>query len=548
MASSLDLLIANRSKLLPDERARLAAILRAKARGFRSNPLLDRIRPVVWPKQQMFLALEDREVLFGGSAGGSKTDSLLMAALQYIDVPNYSAILFRRTYTDLSLPGALMHRAQQWLGGTEAHWSAMDKRWTFPSGATLTFGYLENEMDCERYKSAEYQFIGFDELTEHPDGNYRYLFSRLRRVKGMSIPLRMRAATNPGGRHGEWVKDRFVPDEYLNADQETRFAKIWTVHSECPDCSGRSGGCTTCDQTGSVSRKFLPARAQDNLSLDHEEYEKSLANLPFVERARLKNGDWTITEKGGLFFESWFRWYRRSGTHFVLQRPDTAGRDILREKPSVQIFLTVDTASKEKTTSDYTVIAVWGVDRDYNLILLHALREKMEIPKIVPAILGVYAQYEAEFVMIEDAASGTGVIQELRTSRGRGVSVKSYHPGNRDKVSRSTVAQIRCEAGQVYFPAERPAWLEAYLAELLSFPQPGWHDDCVDTLTMAAQHVAGMDSLLRTGGLAMPAQATPPVVGAVGQGGVGGLLRMGSDLKAPTGVVASPSRGSRFKP
>ena len=72
------------------------------------------------PKQAEFLLMPDLEVLFGGSAGGGKSDALLMAALQYVDVPGYAAILFRRTYTDLSLPGALMDRAHEWLQGTKA--------------------------------------------------------------------------------------------------------------------------------------------------------------------------------------------------------------------------------------------------------------------------------------------------------------------------------------------------------------------------------------------------------------------------------------------
>ncbi len=117
------------------------------------------------PKQAEFLLLPDREAFYGGAAGGGKSDALLMAALQYVEVPNYAAILFRRTFADLALPGALMDRSQEWLSGTEARWNERDKTWTFPSGATISFGYLEHENHKYRYQSAEFQFIGFDELT-----------------------------------------------------------------------------------------------------------------------------------------------------------------------------------------------------------------------------------------------------------------------------------------------------------------------------------------------------------------------------------------------
>ena len=72
--------------------------------------------------------------MYGGAAGGGKSDALLMGALQFMDMPGYSAILFRRTYNDLALPGALMDRALEWLGGTTAHWNSMKHIWTFPSG------------------------------------------------------------------------------------------------------------------------------------------------------------------------------------------------------------------------------------------------------------------------------------------------------------------------------------------------------------------------------------------------------------------------------
>jgi hypothetical protein len=129
-------------------------------------------------KQIEFLSLGELEAYFGGAAGGGKSDALLMAALQYVDQPNYAALLLRRTYKDLSLPGALMERAGNWLRGTAAHWSAETKTWRFPSGATVTFGHLDNEGDKYNYQSSEFQFVGFDEVTQFTKTQYEYLFSR----------------------------------------------------------------------------------------------------------------------------------------------------------------------------------------------------------------------------------------------------------------------------------------------------------------------------------------------------------------------------------
>src|SRR5574340_387166 len=92
------------------------------------------------PPQAAFLLLDGLEALYGGAAGGGKSDALLVAALQYVDVPGYAALLLRRTYPDLALPGAIMDRAKEWLGphlaAGSVRWIETDKTFVFPSGAT----------------------------------------------------------------------------------------------------------------------------------------------------------------------------------------------------------------------------------------------------------------------------------------------------------------------------------------------------------------------------------------------------------------------------
>lgn len=217
------------------------------------------------PQQAKFLELDCLEALYGGAAGGGKSDALLMAALQYVHVPGYAAILFRRTYQDLALPGAIMSRSHEWLAGTSAHWNGTDKRWLFPAGTTLSFGYLDTERDKYRYQSAEFQTVGFDELTQFGETPYRYLFSRLRRKEGVKVPLRMRAATNPGGIGHEWVRRRFLSGE--------------------PDAP-----------------PFVPAKLEDNPSVDVEAYDDALARLDPTTRKQLREGVW-VRDSGGLVYQ-----------------------------------------------------------------------------------------------------------------------------------------------------------------------------------------------------------------------------------------------------
>jgi hypothetical protein len=197
------------------------------------------------PKQALFLDLDCQEALYGGAAGGGKTDALLMGALQYVDVPGYAALILMRTYADLGLPKAGISRSKEWLSGTGAHWNGETKTWTFPTSgapATLTFGYLEHEDDRYRYRTAEFQYIGFDELTRFSETQYRFMFSRLRRLVGSEIPTRMRAGTNPGDVGHEWVRKRFVPYEFVRRDDDARFDQVWWTDD----------------------RAFVPARLEDN--------------------------------------------------------------------------------------------------------------------------------------------------------------------------------------------------------------------------------------------------------------------------------------------
>lgn len=240
-------------------------------------------------RQKLFLDLEGtKEVFYGGAAGGGKSSALLMDALKYVHVPGYSALLLRRTYADLSKQGALMDRAKEWLTGTGASWNEQRKMWTFPSGARLAFGYLETENDKFQYQGAEYQYIGFDELSQFTKTQYTYLFSRLRRLKNSDVPIRMRSGSNPGGVGAKWVNERFIPEAFTPEDAVEE--KVWTK-TDIDEETGQE-----------ITRYFVPARLDDNPHLDQEEYELSLRELDPVTRAQLRRGDWQITVKGDILY------------------------------------------------------------------------------------------------------------------------------------------------------------------------------------------------------------------------------------------------------
>lgn len=400
------------------------------------------------PKQAAFLLIDDvKEVLYGGAASGGKSVGQLMAALQYVDVPGYSAILFRRTYSDLALPGALMEMARRWLSPfiqtKEVHWSEKNKVYTFPSGATLSFGYLENDRDCERYQGAEFQYIGIDECTHISPTNYRYMFSRLRKTVDIPVPLRFRATCNPGGMYGDWYYERF----FLNRE----------------------------------NRVFIPAGIYDNPYVDTEDYIESLNELDPVTREQLLNGNWQVHEAGEMFSREWFT--------------EVGPEDLPKKMRLVRCWDTASTDTKgmrgnrKNPDPDYTASVKVGYYSGiyYILDITRDRKKPMEIENLVA--LNADADGSACDIRMEQepGSSGEMVIDHYK----RNVVPKYNFDGIKlsgSKTDRASIASSACQAGKVCIlrTCRNKA---AFYDEVDSFPY-GSHDDMVDAFSDSINHFA----------------------------------------------------------
>ena len=388
------------------------------------------------PKQKAFLDLEAREAFYGGAAGGGKSDALLMAALKYVDTPGYAAYLFRRTFADLALPGALIDRAHTWLQGTAAKWNDKEHTWTFPSGATVTFGYLESELIKYRYQGTEAQFIGFDELTQFTETQYLYLFSRLRRLAGSEIPLRMRGASNPGGVGHDWVKARFVVP-------------------------------------GDSARPFVPARLEDNPYLDQLEYCASLNELDAVTREQLLEGDWDVLPEGNMF--------KRERAEIVEAIPAAMTRWIRYW----------DKAGTEGG-GDWTAGVLMGM-AGRTIFVLDAVRGQWSAAnrqQVMRQCASLDAQaYPLVEIWVEQEPGSSGKESAENTIADlAGYSIQA-ETSTGSKVIRANPFSSQWEVGNVKLL--RGAWNKAYLDELSAFPN-GVHDDQCDASSGAFAKLAAV--------------------------------------------------------
>lgn len=251
--------------------------------------VLDPPIPSFWqpfPKQAAAVTLSERcfELLFGGAAGPGKSHALRGIACDY--AARYAGAhigLVRRTLPQLKQTHGL--RLPEMLGDA-ARENRAESTWTFPNGSVIRFISLQHVGDEQAYKSAEFDVLLFDELTEFAEVQYTFMLSRVRSARGN--PTRVVATSNPEGVGFKWVKRRFVsprPEDLGPGQERPEQGRPW--RAPILD-NGKIVG-------WQPPRAYLAATLRDNpaLLVSNPGYENQLNSLPDVRlRRALVDGDW----------------------------------------------------------------------------------------------------------------------------------------------------------------------------------------------------------------------------------------------------------------
>jgi predicted phage terminase large subunit-like protein len=499
-----------------------------KSDGFlHSGPAVETVMEPQPGPQTEFLATSADIAIYGGSAGGGKTWALLYEVLRNIDVPDFGAVIFRKTFPMIMNQGALWDESTKIFPKTKAEPTKSSLMWTFPSGAKCAFRHMQHEDDKEDYQGSQIPYIAFDELTHFTKSQFMYMLSRNRSTCGVN-PY-MRGTCNPDA--NSWVKEllapwldhNFVqPEDAAYFEQCRKRAREKGVELSEDDIPKRKLNSGDIAYFSGVDGKFMwhtyeeyvyemtlapeerviktltfiRASIYDNKILlkANPQYLASLKALPYLEQERLLKGNWDVVETGNMFKDKWFP-IKQS-----FEMPRKFKRlilfyDLASTKPSE--------IKKRATDPDYTCGTTLGqgFESRYYILDQTLIRES---PGMVFKHMGMTAErIRLEWgdnleLWVEQEPGSSGVIAVYSINE---YMMKNFNfrvrglPSSGSKVARARAISKDAQDGNVWMLDDvygrreyhNAHWNSQFLAMATAFPDPEGvvHDDPVDSLSGA---------------------------------------------------------------
>jgi predicted phage terminase large subunit-like protein len=293
--------------------------------------------------------------------------------------------------------------------------------------------------------------------------------------------------------HGGWL-DELAAWEYIQeAWDQIQFGMRLKLH----DMKTRLI-CTTTPRPKDLILDLI-AREGDDVTLTTASTYSNLDNLSENFRKQILQYEGTKLgrqeiyaeiidpEEGGIVQRDWFKLW-------------PADKPIPKLEFVIQSY---DCAYTEKTVNDPTASITFGVfkpaDGGMRVLIIDAWQDRLQYPDLKPKVIDEFEivfgegrdAKRVDLVLVEDKAAGIVLIQDLQRAH---VPVRSYNPGNADKVQRLSIVANIIKAGRVYVPesSNRPGyvrdWAEAAITQICSFPNTD-HDDYVDVISMSLRYL-----------------------------------------------------------
>ena len=418
-----------------------------------------------YPKQQQALDLAGQvfELLYGGAAGPGKSFFLRHYAVDFARThPGAHVALVRRALPMLKQTHGL-HMGLLTTGlATE---NRTDWTWTFINGSVIRFISLYNPGDEQSFKSAEFDLLLFDEVTELQESQYTFMLSRVRSANGHRAHVV--ATANPEGRGFRWVKRRWVkpdPGDLGPGMEAPRPGVPW----EPPII-----------EDGKVvdhqpSRAFLPATIADNPGLikSNPGYVRQLRSLPDSRlRRALLDGDWDAMDNipGALWAQSVI------DEHRVTAHPTL-----------VRIVIGVDPSGSSADGADECGVVAVGKGDDGHLYVLRDVSGVVAPEEWSARVRHAYDDLDADKVVAEKNFGGEMVRLTLKQA-GPDMPVKLVNASRGKAVRAEPVAWIYTD-GRVHHVGYHPKLED----ELTTWkPESGWSPGRLDALVWACAELIG---------------------------------------------------------
>lgn len=438
-----------------------------------AEPLV--IGPQPGPQWDFAESLAD-VAIYGGAAGGGKTFAALLEPLKHIDVPKFRALILRRTTKEVTEPGALWDEASDLYPHLQADLRVGDLSCRFPAGAVVKFDHMEHEKDKFRYQGAQIPLIEFEELTHFTESQFWYMLSRNRSTCG--VRPYVRATCNPDADSWvakliEWWIDQ---DTGLPIPERSGVVR-WFVRVSGELVWGDSREELLAEHPTShpKSLTFIAATLEDNRALldKDPQYLANLEALPYVDRARLRDGNWKVRSNEGA------EW------------GDECFEDLWPDfwPGAFELGAIAIDPSKGKTDhSDYAAIVFVGLAG--RKLWVDATIARMPSDRIAAEAIELYREHLPQVVGMEDNANQDlafgRLVEQEAAERGLPPLPMCYFSNTERKERRIFHLNPYMKAKQFRFRSNS-AGCRLLESQLRGFPLKDVHDDGPDALEMAVR-------------------------------------------------------------